>query len=77
MRSVVELRVTVDYSLYERASLLIDAAGAKQAAPEFTDRVTLRWQMPEHTEGPLLEQLRELTRGGAEAAVSEPFYAPF
>ena len=76
-RSVVELRMTVDYSLYERASLLIDAAGAKQAAPEFTDRVTLRWQMPEHTEGPLLEQLRELTRGGAEAAVSEPFYAPF
>ena len=77
LRSVVELRMTVDYSLYERASLLIDAAGAKQAAPEFTDRVTLRWQMPEHTEGPLLEQLRELTRGGAEAAVSEPFYAPF
>ena len=77
VRSVVELRMTVDYSLYERASLLIDAAGAKQAAPEFTDRVTLRWQMPEHTEGPLLEQLRELTRGGAETAVSEPFYAPF
>ena len=24
-----------------------------------------------------MEQLRELTRGGAEAAVSEPFYAPF
>ena len=54
VRSVVELRVTVDYSLYERASLLIDAAGAKQAAPQFTDRVTLCWQMPEHTEGPLL-----------------------
>ena len=35
VRSVVELRVTVDYSLYERASLLIDAAGAKQAAPGF------------------------------------------
>ena len=29
VRSVVELRMTVDYSLYERASLLIDAAGAK------------------------------------------------
>ena len=57
--------------------VLLGTAGAKQAAPEFTDRVTLRWQMPEHTEGPLLEQLRELTRGGAEAAVSEPFYAPF
>ena len=77
VRSVVELQVTVDYALYERASLLIDAAGAKQAPPEFTDRVTLRWQMPEHTEAPLLEQLRELTRGGAQVHVSEPFYAPF
>ena len=77
VRSVVELSVTVDYSLYERASLLIDAAGAKQAAPQFTDRVTLCWQMPEHTEGPLLEQLRELTRGGAQVTVSDPFYAPF
>ena len=69
VRSVVELSVTVDYSLYERASLLIDAAGAKQAAPQFTDRVTLCWQMPEHTEGPLLEQLRELTRGSAQVTV--------
>ena len=77
VRSVVELRVTVDYSLYERASLLIDAAGAKQAAPQFTDRVALCWQMPEHTEGPLLEQLRELTRGSAQVTVSDPFYAPF
>ena len=77
VRSVVELSVTVDYSLYERASLLIDAAGAKQAAPQFTDRVTLCWQMPEHTEGPLLEQLRELTRGSAQVTVSDPFYAPF
>ena len=73
VRSVVELRVTVDYSLYERASLLIDAAGAKQAAPQFTDRVALCWQMPEHTEGPLLEQLRELTRGSAQVTVSDPF----
>ena len=77
VRSVVELQVTVDYALYERASLLIDAAGAKQAPPEFTDRVTLRWQMPEGTEPPLLEQLRELTRGGAQVTVSKPFYAPF
>ena len=77
VRSVVELSVTVDYALYERASLLIDAAGAKQAAPQFTDRVTLCWQMPEGTESPLLEQLRELTRGSAQVTVSDPFYAPF
>ena len=77
VRSVVELSVTVDYALYERASLLIDTAGAKQAAPQFTDRVTLCWQMPEGTESPLLEQLRELTRGSAQVTVSDPFYAPF
>ena len=77
VRSVIELSVTVDYSLYERASLLIQGAGAKLAEPEFTDRVALRWQMPEGTEGPLLEQLRELTRGGPNGSVSKPFYAPF
>ena len=58
VRSVVELEVTVDYALYERAALLIHAAGAKLADPQFTDRVTLHWQMPEGTEPPLLEQLR-------------------
>jgi len=26
---------------------------------------------------PLLEQLRELTRGSAQVTVSDPFYAPF
>ncbi len=77
VRSVVSLSVTVDYSLYERAALLIEGAGGKAEAPEFTDRVALRWQMPEGTEGPLLEQLRELTRGSAQISVSAPFYAPF
>jgi uncharacterized YigZ family protein len=77
VRSVVRLEVCVEYSLYERAALLIDAAGAKQDPPEFTDRVALRWIMPEHTESPLLDQLRELTRGSAQVSVSEPFYAPF
>ncbi|MBQ7858593.1 MAG: YigZ family protein [Faecalibacterium sp.] len=77
VRSVVRCTVTVDYSLYERASLLIDAAGAKQTPPQFTDKVTLEWTMPEGTQPPLITQLTELTRGGAEIVVSEPFYAPF
>ena len=71
------LEAAEDYSLYERAALLINGAGAKLADPQFTDRVTLRWQMPEGTEPPLLEQLRELTRGAAQVRVSKPFYAPF
>lgn len=77
VRSVVRLTAAVDYSLYERADLLLRAAGAKQDPPEFTDRVTLQWLMPEHTEAPLLAQLRELTRGSVEVTVSPPFYAPF
>ena len=77
VRSVVRLSVTVDYSLYERASLLVDAAGAKQAPPQFTDKVTLEWTMPEGTQNTLITQLTELTRGGAQIACSEPFYAPF
>ena len=67
----------MDYALYERASLLIDAAGGRQSTPQFTDRVFLEWTMPEGTQPPLLAQLTELTRGTAAIAVSQPFYAPF
>lgn len=77
VRSVVQLCVTVDYAQYERAVLLINAAGGKLDEPQFTDRVSLRWRMPEHTEAPLLTQLRELTRGAANVDVSQPFYAAF
>ena len=76
-RALEAAEVVTVRSVYERADLLIKAAGGKLAEPEFTDKVTLRWQMPEHTEGPLLTQLQELTRGTANVTVSEPFYAAF
>lgn len=75
VRSVVELKTTVDYAQYERAAQLIAAAGAKLAAPQFAERVALCWRMPQNTEGPLLVQLQELTRGAAKIEVSQPFYA--
>ena len=76
VQPVVRLTMTVDYSLYERVTLLIAAAGGRLADPEFTDRVALQWQMRAGTEGELLEQLRELTRGQGKAEASEPFYGP-
>lgn len=75
VRSVVELKTTVDYAQYERAAQLIAAAGAKLAEPQFAERVALCWRMPQNTEGPLLVQLQELTRGAAKVEVSQPFYA--
>lgn len=42
VRSVVALDVTVDYGLYERADLLIKAAGGKLAEPEFTECVAIQ-----------------------------------
>lgn len=77
VRSLVRCRVTVDYPLYERAALLLDAAGAKAEPPAFADRVTLCWRLPAGAEAPLIAQLTELTRGRAAVEVSEPFYAPF
>lgn len=77
VRSLIELQMNLDYSLYKRATLLITSAGGKLAEPVFTDRVALCWRMPENTQGPLLEQLRELTRGSSRVEVSQPFYAPF
>ncbi len=77
VRSVVKLALPVDYSLYEQAVRLIQAAGAALDEPQFTDRVTLTFTMPEGTQAPLLPQLSELTRGQAKVEVSDPFYAPF
>lgn len=76
VQPVVRLTTTVDYSLYERVTLLIGAAGGKLADPVFTDRVSLEWQMRAGTQAPLLEQLRELTRGQGKVEVSDPFYGP-
>ena len=73
---MVRLTTTVDYSLYERVTLLIGAAGGKLVDPVFTDRVSLEWQMRAGTQAPLLEQLRELTRGQGKMEVSDPFYGP-
>ena len=58
----------------ERVDLLVAAAGGRMEAPVFTDKVALTWQMRAGTEAPLLEQLRELTRGRGRVEVSEPFY---
>ncbi len=76
VQPVVELSMTVDYALYERVTALVTAAGGRLADPVFTDRVALRWQMPAGTEGPLLIQLQELTRGQGAVEVSAPFYGP-
>lgn len=77
VRSCVKLHLKVDYSLYERAVLLIQAAGAALEEPQFTEQVTLVFTMPQGAEAPLLPQLSELTRGQAQISVSSPFYAPF
>ena len=74
VQPVVRLTTTVDYPLYERAALLVTAAGGTLDDPVFTDRVGLRWQMRAGTEGPLLDSLRELTRGRGVVEVSAPFY---
>ena len=76
VQPVVRLTTTVEYPLYERVTLLIGAAGGKLADPGFTDRVSLEWQMRAGTQAPLLEQLRELTRGQGKVEVSDPFYGP-
>lgn len=77
VRSLVECSITVDYALYEQAQRLIQSMETSTVEPSFTDKVCLQWTMPNGTQVLLAEQLRELTRGGAEMQCSEPFYAPF
>lgn len=76
VRSCVSVEITVEYSLYERAALLFQQAGARLEEPVFSDKVFLRGIMPAGSEAGLLPALQQLTRGG-HAKVSDPFYLPF
>ncbi len=76
VRSCVSVEITVEYSLYERAALLFQQAGARLEEPVFSDKVFLRGIMPAGSEAGLLPALQQLTRGG-QAKVSDPFYLPF
>lgn len=76
VRSCVSVEITVEYSLYERAALLFQQAGAQLDEPVFSDKVFLRGVMPAGAEQDLLPALQQLTRGG-QAKVSDPFYLPF
>lgn len=77
VRACVTLTAQVDYSLYERAALLLTQAGAKVHEPTFTDKVTITATLPKGGEEPLLPAFQELTRGAVPLEVSEPFYTPF
>lgn len=77
VRSCVSISVTVDYSLYERASLLLQNAGARLDEPVFAENVTLTATLPEGEETPLIPAFAELSRGAAIPKVSKPFYTPF
>lgn len=77
MRLVVDCSLRVPYALFEQAQRMVAASGAKLQDPVFDDAVTLLWRMPSGEETALCQSLSELTRGGAQAEVSAPSYAPF
>lgn len=77
VRVCVTLTVQLEYSLYERAVLLLENAGAKLAEPIFADAVTLTATLPAGAEAPLLPAFAQLSRGAAAPQVSAPFYTPF
>lgn len=76
VRSCVSVEITVDYSLYERAVLLFQGAGARLEEPVFSDKVALKGILPAGEEAPLAIALQELTRG-VQPQISAPFYLPF
>lgn len=76
VRSCVSVEITIDYSLYERAVLLFQGAGARLEEPVFSDKVALKGILPAGEEAPLAIALQELTRG-VQPQISAPFYLPF
>lgn len=77
VRPVVDLRITVEYPLYERLSRMLEAAGGAVKETDFGVGVTVKATLREGEELPLLAALREVCRGEPDAQVSEVYWAPF
>lgn len=73
----VQLRLEIDYSLYERVVLLAQAAGARVESTEYGAAISLCLLMPDGVQHSLAPQLTELTRGQAAFEISEPFFTAF
>ncbi len=73
----VRMTVQLDYPLYERAALLVSAAGAKTENTDYGSDVTLHLLMPDGLQQGLVTQFTELSRGQAKIEVSEVFYTGF
>ncbi len=73
----VRMTVGLEYPLYERAALLVAAAGAKTESTDYGSAVTLHLLMPDGAQQSLSAQLTELSRGQAVIEVSEVFYTGF
>lgn len=71
----VDVVAEVPYGIYESVVRAAQAVGAKLVDSSFAESVLLTFRMLAGTEAPLLEKLTELSRGQAEAMVSEPFDA--
>ena len=73
----VDICVHIDYPLYERVARLASDCGAKTLDTRFTHEVEIDLRMLDGTQQPLLDALRELTRGACTPAVTDPFDAVF
>ncbi len=77
MRLCVRLTLSLPYSLYEQINRLFLQAGAQMEEPLFLENIQMEVILPKGEEIPLLEQLREISRGNLQTQVSEPFHAAF
>ena len=77
VQPVVDVSVSVEYPLYERAARLFEAAEARITDTTFAADVTITGTMLAGREGPLLAAFTELCRGEPDALVGEVYYAPF
>ena len=73
----VDISMHIDYPLYERVARLASDCGAKTLDTRFTHEVEIDLRMLDGTQQPLLDALRELTRGACTPAVTDPFDAVF
>ena len=77
MTSVVSVDVHLAYPQYEQVLHLAEGEGAKVAATDYTDAVTLHLVFKAGEEAPFCAQMRELMAGREDIEVGKPRFAEF
>lgn len=75
--SIVDVSLTVPYSLYEQVQRTAEACQAKAYPAEFAEAVSLKYKVLAGCERALIDKLKEVTKGQVSIEKTQPYESVF